>query len=126
MIEILQTRSPKRYAELFARTGVAQKSPAVSEIRDGDTVISFCIYHFETKPARVVLDYIPEETGLAEFDGLARAVLFLAMLRGMDAAEFSEQTVSPARTLRLVKSDENYVESITEILDNCKNCKEGL
>ena len=120
MLQILQTKNFERYTDEIKSRGILDKFPNVVEAVDGEKILGTGMYHFENN--ELVLDKIEAEDDLYLYDGIVRAILFLAMMKGIDTARFELQNLEFAKKLGFVKND-NTLEPISEFMSACKNCK---
>ena len=61
-------------------------------------------------------------------DGLVRSVLFKAELRGIERAAFLVQDAAMLERLRMlhfIQNNENILQNIADIMENCKNCRDN-
>lgn len=96
----------------------------LTEARENDEVLGFIAYAYE--PEHVVIYALEDGGDLNQCDGLVRSVLFKAELRGLERAVFAVENAEMMRRLailKFVKNDENMLENIADIMDNCRNCK---
>ena len=126
MLTTLEQKDLSRYAQLLAGLDMPAGTLHVSELTEPDGVKGFILYAYEA--AQVVILALDDGGDLNYCDGLVRSVLFKAELRGLSRAEFR---ITDARTrqrielLRFVKTDENTLEPISDIMDSCQSCKEN-
>ncbi len=123
MLQILQTRNIEAYAEKIASLGLEDSMPSVVEATDDNKVIGVGIYHMDFDEGAVAIDYCEWGEDIMLLDGIIRSILFLIMLRGIDKAVFDESLRDNVIKLGFVKGDSLKLESISEILDGCKHCK---
>lgn len=121
MLEIIKQDNKEGYLEIIDGMGLSQGSVRVSEAKDGETVTGYGIYEFLDD--RIVIHKISPESDLVLFDGIARSIMFLAVLKGIECAEFGETTLKNARLLRYIKESETALEPISTIFNGCENCK---
>lgn len=120
MLQILQTKHIENYAEKLCEMNLLQLFPNVVEAEDNGNVIGYGIYHFEN--STVVLDEVNSEGDLYLYDGIVRAVLFLAVMKGYDVAEFRFSDKENARKLGFIKNDDNVLSGLNEFMSKCKSC----
>lgn len=124
MLRILQTRNIEKYDDIIEKLGISDEIVSVAEATEEDKVTGFGVYYFDADKKEVVIRYA-QYTDLMLADGIYRSILFLAMMRGIDKAQFvlnDEKLICDVKKLRL--ADENGIaQSISELLDGCKNCK---
>lgn len=121
MLEIIKQDNKESYLEIIADLGLSPESVSVSEAKDGQTVTGYGIYEFFDD--RIVIHKISPESDLVLFDGIARSVMFLSVLKGIECAEFGELTLKNARLLRYIKESQNILEPISTIFNGCENCR---
>lgn len=96
----------------------------LTEARENDEVLGFIAYAYE--PEQVVIYALEDGGDLNQCDGLVRSVLFKAELRGLERAVFALENAEMRQrltTLKFVKNDENVLENIADVMNNCRNCK---
>lgn len=96
----------------------------LTEARENDEVLGFIAYAYE--PEQVVIYALADGGDLNQCDGLVRSVLFKAELRGLERAAFALEDAEMRQrlaTLKFVKNDENVLENIADVMNNCRNCK---
>lgn len=120
MLQILQTKNFNNYIEKLEKMGILDKFPNVVEATDKGEIIGLGIYHFEEK--MVVVDEISAENDLYLYDGIVRAILFLAMMKGIDIAKFNLTDMTQVKKLKFVKDDENILSPVTSFMSKCKSC----
>lgn len=124
MLQILQTRHIENYSDIINQLGIESDTVSVAEATEQDKVTGFGVYYIDFDKMAVVIRYAKYED-LMLADGIYRSILFLAMMKGIEKAEFAlddEKLSADVKKLHL--ADENMkIESISEMLDGCKNCK---
>ena len=127
MLTILEQKDFSRYAEeISSISGISGQALHVSELTEPDGVKGHILYAYE--PQQVVIFALDDGGDLNYCDGLVRSVLFKAELKGLERADFRIQDPKMRARLELlhfVKNDENILESISDIMDSCKSCKEN-
>lgn len=121
MLQILKQENKESYLDIISDLGISPSEAQISEAKDGDTVTGYGIYQFLTD--KIVIHIISPENDLVLFDGIARSVMFLAVLKGIERAEFSEAVQKNARLLKFVKNSEAALEPISTIFNGCENCR---
>lgn len=125
MLKILEQQNTAPYQRILDGIGTPYKL-YLTEAMDGEQVTGYIIYAYE--PNAVAVYVIDDGGDLMLCDGLVRSVLFKGMLRGLNKGVFrltDEAMTAKMRTLRFVKNDENVLEDIAKIMDNCKSCKDA-
>lgn len=124
MLQILQTRHIENYSDIIKKLGIESDTVSVAEATEQDKVTGFGVYYIDFDKMAVVIRYAKYDD-LMLADGIYRSILFLAMMKGIEKAEFvldDEKLSVDVKKLHL--ADENMkIESISEMLDGCKNCK---
>lgn len=120
MLQILQTRNPEKYTAEISQLKISDNNPNVVEAVDNDCVIGFGIYYFAEKS--LVIEKVECDGDLSVWDGIARAVLFLGMLKGVDSAVFSKSCAHNAQRLGFVPKGSNLLEPVSGFMSKCKNC----
>lgn len=105
----------------FAALDIEPEKACVSESRDSGRINGFGIY--EMTADSVILHKISPENDLVLFDGIARSIMFLAVLKGIEKAVFKASTMDNAGKLRFVKDESGVLEPISEIFNGCDDCR---
>ncbi len=125
MLKILEQTNHESYREVM--DSIQTEYPLfLTEALEGEQVTGYIVYAYE--PEAVVNHALDDGGDLYLCDGLVRSVLFKGLLRGLNRAVFSLKDMAmmqKIRSLRFVENDENSLENIAEIMDNCKSCKES-
>lgn len=125
MLKILEQTNLEPYREIM--DGIQSEHQLyLTEAMEGEQVTGYIVYAYE--PEQVAVYAVDDGGDLYLCDGLVRSVLFKGLLRGLNRAVFRLTDVGmmeKMRTLRFVKNDENSLENIAGIMDNCKSCKES-
>ncbi len=125
MLKILEQQNTAPYQQIFDEIKTPYKL-YLTEAMDGEQVMGYILYAYE--PDAVAVHVVDDGGDLMLCDGLVRSVLFKGMLRGLNRGVFrltDEAMLAKMRTLQFVKNDENALENIAEIMDNCKSCRES-
>lgn len=122
MLEILQTRNFENYREKIELLGIADTFPNVVEAKDGENVKGYGIYHIDIPEQKVVIDDAQADGDLYLFDGIIRSVLFLAMMKGIETAEFADRITGNAKKLGFVQNNDNLLSPLSEFMSKCKSC----
>lgn len=120
MLQILQTKHFENYVSEIEELNISNLNPNVVEATDKDEIIGLGIYHFEDD--KVVLDKVDANGDLYLYDGIVRAVLFLAMMKGYDVARFDLNDLTNVKKLAFVQNNDNLLEGINEFMSKCKSC----
>lgn len=122
MLTILQARDYSPYKQIINNLfNDVTFMPCVGEATDNNDVIGFVVYHFDEE--KVVIDYVESYGDLYLYDGLVRSALFLAMNKNVDVAEFQISNKINIIKLGFVNNNNNFIDSISLFMSNCKNCK---
>ena len=117
MLEILEAKDLTPYA--------AYETPRVSlhvvESMAAGVCNGFAVFSYEAD--RVTVYACDAKGDLALYDGIIRTVLFKAMLRGIDRAEYLCAT-EQLQKLHLCDPDTNVCSCIAELMNGCAGCKE--
>ena len=95
-------------------------------VNDQHEVMGWILYAYE--PEQVQIYAMEDHQDWNYCDGLVRSVLFKAQLRGLNKAEFHITDPSIRERLgklHFVKTDQNIIYDIMDIMENCKKCKEN-
>ncbi len=120
MLEIRQTANYKNYSQLIDTLGIGDEIISIAEAYEGDRITGFAVYHFSDE--MVIIDHAESGDDLYLFDGIIRSVLFLAMTKGIEEAMFNLASNEEIIKLHFVKGNEKCIHSISDFMNNCKNC----
>lgn len=124
MLEIRQKVNINGYEEYIPVNGCDKNNILIVEAFEKGKVIGFGIFAYD---GIEVLLYDVESYGDTYlFDGIVRAIIFKAAMKGIDIARFHLKDLSIVIQLGFLKSGENIIPSINEVLNNCCNCKKSL
>lgn len=123
MLEILEQPDAARYA---AKLGKVSQPPvqyrAVEAMEKGKPA-GWAVYSLEDGLLRI---YQAEAGGdRLLLDGIIRAVMLKAVLKGILQAEFLMEDQHDLQLLSFVREGENRVENLLAILDSCESCKKS-
>ncbi len=125
MLKILEQTNHEPYRALLDT--IRSEYPLyLTEAMDGEQVTGYIVYAYE--PDAVAVHAVDDGGDLMLCDGLVRSVLFKGLLRGLNRGVFRLQDTAmldKMRTLRFVNNEQNTLENIAEIMDNCKSCRES-
>ena len=121
MLQIIKKDGVKGYEKLLDDLGIINDPDIkISEAVDGDKVNGFGIY--KITPEKIYIYSLSAGEDIMLADGILRSVLFLAALRGVERAEFLNNTEEYSKKLGMIK--EGFVlEPISDIFGGCENCK---
>lgn len=125
MLKILEQTNLEPYRDILEGIRTEQKL-YLTEAMEGERVTGYIVYAYE--PDAVAVYAVDDGGDLMLCDGLVRSVLFKGLLRGLDRAVFrltEAGMMEKMEKLRFVKNNQNFLESIAEIMDNCKSCKDA-
>ncbi len=120
MLEIKNTFDVEKYQEEIERLKLDPNFTLVVESFDKERVNGYGFYHIEND--RIVIDYIDDSGDILLFDGIARSILFKALLSGINKAEFSDLQIDKFLRLGFVQSNYKLIDSIDDFLSKCKSC----
>lgn len=121
MLQILKQENKQGYLAKLAELGLAPENVSISEAIDGENVTGFGIY--ELTSDSIVIHGIEPENDLVLFDGIARSVMFLAVLKGIEKAEYRGNTRKNAALLKFITDEKPYLEPISSIFNGCEGCR---
>lgn len=125
MLRILEQTNHEPYRAVL--NAIQSEYPLyLTEAMDGEQVTGYIVYAYE--PDAVAVHAVDDGGDLMLCDGLVRSVLFKGLLRGLNRGVFrltDAAMMGKMAKLRFVKNDENILENIAEIMDNCKSCRES-
>ncbi|MBR3631400.1 MAG: hypothetical protein IKN55_13145 [Oscillospiraceae bacterium] len=125
MLSIVETKDFSAYTELLAGLSLPEDFH-LTEVQEDDTVRGYIIYAYE--PEQVVIYALQDGHDLNYCDGLVRSVLFKAELRGIERAAFritDSAMLERLKMLRFIQNDENILQRIADVMENCKNCRDN-
>ncbi len=125
MLKILEQQNTAPYQHILDGINTPYKL-YLTEAMEGETVTGYIVYAYE--PDAVAVHVVDDGGDLMLCDGLVRSVLFKGLLRGLNRGVFrltNDAMMEKMRMLRFVKNDQNSLDNIAEIMDNCKSCKES-
>lgn len=125
MLKIVEQTDLAAYDSLLKKIRASGKL-YLTEALDGDAVIGLIVYAYD--PDQVVIYHVEDGGDLHLCDGLVRSVLFKAELRGIERALFAltdEGMMGRMRTLRFVQNNENLLDKIHLIMENCEKCSKN-
>ena len=120
MLQILKREDKSPYLDEILKLGLSENEIAISEAVDGDSVLGYALY--KISPEAIEIYKISPQNDLLLFDGIVRSILFLAVLKGVERAEFKLSNLTEAKKLGF--ADENGIlEDISSVFSECKGCK---
>ncbi len=120
MLEIKAAKDISKYCEKIISLGLDTNTTLAVESFDKGVVNGYGLYHSDSEC--VFLDYIEDGGDILLFDGIARTVLFKAMLSGIDKAELSQNQIDKYKMLGFVQNNYKTIDSIHDFLSKCKSC----
>lgn len=120
MLEIKAAEDISRYYEKIISLGLDRDTTLAVESFDKGRVNGYGLFHLDSEC--VFLDYIEDGGDILLFDGIARTVLFKAMLSGIDKAELSQNQIEKYKMLGFVQNNYKTIDSIGDFLSKCKSC----
>ena len=124
MLQILQTKNIENYSEIIKRLGLENKNANVVEAVDKDEIFGTGIYLIEKD--KVVIYFIDSKGDLYLYDGIVRSILFLAVLKDIDKAEFEIEDKTDLIKLGFVQKNSNCLNDLKEFMSKCKSCGKKL
>jgi len=127
MLKILETSDNAKYSTILEKISISEYAELhISEAKENDGVKGYIIYSYT--PEQVTIYDVNDGHDYNYCDGLVRSVLFKAELKGIEKAVFLVDNPEMLKRLTLlgfVKNDEKTIDSIVDIMENCKKCKEN-
>lgn len=126
MLRILEQKDLSAYGELLASLEHMPEELHLTEAKENDAVKGYIAYAYE--PEQVIIYAVNDGGDLNDCDGLVRSVLFKAELKGIERAVFQIKDAAMLERLvilKFVQNDENTLENIASVMENCRNCKES-
>lgn len=121
MLQILKQENKQGYLAKLSELGLDSEKVSISEAVDGENVTGFGIY--ELTSDSIVIHCIEPLSDLVLFDGIARSVMFLAVLKGIEKAEYRGNTRKNAALLRFITDEKPYLEPISSVFNGCEGCR---
>lgn len=121
MLQILKQENKQGYLTKLAELGLEPEKINISEAVDGGKVTGFGIYVFADDS--IVINCIEPQNDLVLFDGIARSVMFLAVLKGIEKAEYRGNTCKNAKLLKFITDEKPYLEPISSVFNGCQGCR---
>lgn len=123
MLEIVQAKDFKNYYKKFEELNISDEIVSVVEALNNSDIIGYGIYHYNDE--KVIIDYVDGNNDRNLYDGIVRAILYLAMMNNIDNAMFNFDDREMLKKLGFVNDNNNHLESITKFMDKCKNCRKA-
>ncbi len=126
MLQILQAKNFTPYSQIINKLAEENDLISVCEAVDGENILGYGIYYFEKDC--VVIRELESGNDLDLYDGIARAIMFIAFQNGVNQASFVLKNYSFLNKLSIIDKNnrENctyIVNDIDKILSNCSNCR---
>lgn len=121
MLQILKQENKQGYSQRLTELGLDPEKISISEATDGGNVTGFGIYEFSGDS--IVIHCIEPQNDLVLFDGIARSVMFLAVLKGIEKAEYRGDTRKNAALLKFISDEKPYIQPISSIFNGCEGCR---
>lgn len=123
MLQILKQENKHSYLKKLHELGLDPEKICISEAIDGNMVTGFGIY--ELAADRIIIHSIEPLADLLLFDGIARSVMFLAVLKGIEKAEYRGDTVKNAKLCGFISDEKPYLKPISSVFNGCKECRQS-
>ncbi|GEM_PF-279039 len=128
MLRILEQKNLDAYQEIIRQTAIPDSAQLhlTEALEEDDSVKGWILYAYQ--PEQILIYALDDGKDWNYCDGLLRSVLFKAQLRGIEKAvlEIPDSAVmEKISRLGFVKNEQKIIESISEIMENCKKCKEN-
>ncbi len=120
MLEIVQAKDFKKYYPLFIEHGIQDEVISVVEALSNDAVIGYGIYYYKNN--NVVISCLNSYGDIFLYDGIVRAILYLAISNNVNSAEFCIEDKTILKELKFIDKDD-YIQDLIYFLEKCKNCK---
>ncbi len=120
MLQILKREDKSLYLPQISALGFNECDVSISEAVDGGETLGYAIY--KLTPECLEILKISPQNDLVLFDGIVRSILFLAVLKGVERAEFKLGSLAEAQKLGFIKNN-NVLEPISQIFGGCEGCK---
>lgn len=127
MLRILEQKNLEAYQDKIKQLAVPADIPLhlTEALDDHHEIQGYILYAYQ--PEAVSIYALDDHQDWNYCDGLVRSVLFKAQLKGIQKAVFMIQdTKMIERLVKLgfIKNNQNTLENIMEVMENCKKCKE--
>ena len=119
MLEILQTKNKAHYARMILKYGNFDDISVVEANEDGASS-GYGVYKLDAD-CLTIYEVCCEDLKL--YDGIVRAVLFLAALSGVEKAVFEMPDIEKAVKLGFITAENRILEPVDKVLNGCENCK---
>lgn len=120
MLEIKNVFDANKYQDVIEKLKLDPDFTLAVESYDKGEVNGYGLYHLEND--KIVIDYINDGDDLLLFDGIARSILFKALLSGINKAGFSDIQIDKFLNLGFVQNNYKTIDSIEDFLSKCKSC----
>jgi len=128
MLRILEQKNFTAYENIIQNLNLPELTELhLSEALDDENHIKgWILYAYQ--PEQILIYSLDDGNDWNYCDGLVRSVLFKAQLRGIEKAVFKitdQAMLARLEKLNFVRNDNKILENISEIMENCKKCKEN-
>ena len=128
MLRILEQKNFDAYQQMIQNLNISAEFPLhlTEALDDENQVKGYILYAYQ--PEAVFIYALDDGHDWNYCDGLVRSGLFKAQLRGLEKAIFQiSDSAMQERLVKLgfVKNSQNILENISEVMENCKKCKEN-
>ncbi len=119
MLQILKRKDTDGYQHIIDKLGLSSIDTEISESIEDGAVTGYCIYRLT--PVGLFI-YDVSANNLTVYDGVVRAVLFLAALKGVEKARFLLENKLNVITLGFITMDSDVLDPISNVLGRCSGC----
>lgn len=121
MLQILKRKDVKGYEAELSELGLDPFFTDISEAVDNDAVTGYAIYVLT--PEALFIHKVEANGDTVLYDGIVRSILFLAALKGVEKAVFSDSERNDASALGFISFDSNVLDPISRVLGSCSGCE---
>ncbi len=121
MFQILRQEEKDNYIDLIRSLGIDPDTALISEAVDSGKVTGYAVYTLT--PEEISVYCVEPEADLVLWDGIARSILFSAVLKGVETARFFGSANNNAKMLRFTEPGSDELRPISKIFEGCKDCK---
>ncbi len=121
MLQILKRKDVKGYEAELSELGLDPFFTEISEAVDNGAVTGYAIYVLT--PEALFIHKVEANGDTVLYDGIVRSILFLAALKGVEKAVFSDSERNDASALGFISFDSNVLDPISRVLGSCSGCE---
>ncbi|MEG0614507.1 MAG: hypothetical protein RR540_02025 [Oscillospiraceae bacterium] len=123
MLEIHQKADIIGYEKFIDKAKINPNEVKIVEAFDKGKVIGYGIFSYSEDTVKIFAVDYGDDKYLC--DGIVRTILFKASMLFIDKAEFVFENLSLMEQLHFLEKGSNTLNSIKNVMDNCKSCKKS-